>query len=105
MDDQLLNTDDYLSWDSAEDLPVGCDFGGSLTYAATDVGTDVTLDECEFTDGLPLSGTASADDDAGTFELDVTIGGDDLQYERDADGNTSVSGTYEGEAVDLEEAA
>ncbi len=44
MDDQLLNTDDYLSWDAVDDLPVGCDFGGSMTYTATDVGTDVTLD-------------------------------------------------------------
>lgn len=105
MDDQLLNTDDYLSWDGVEDLPVGCDFGGSLTYVATDVGTDITLTGCEFTEGLPLTGSASADDEAGTFELDVTTGGDALQYERDADGNTSVSGTYEGEAVDLEEAA
>jgi pimeloyl-ACP methyl ester carboxylesterase len=105
LDDQLLNTDDYLSWDGVEDLAVGCDFGGSLTYAATDVGTDVTLTACEFTDGMPLTGSASADDEVGTFELDMTSGGDDLQYERDADGNTSVSGTYEGEAVDLEEAA
>ncbi len=105
MDDQLLNTEDYLSRLDDEPIAAGCDFGGSLTYALTDSGTKITLDACEFTDGLPISGTGTVDDDAGTFALDATVAGDALRYRRNGDGDTSVTGTFRGKSVDLEEAA
>ncbi len=105
VDDQLWNSEAYLARLGDEPLSVGCDFGGTLTYRPTDVGTDIALDACEFTDEMPLTGSASADDDAGTFELDVTFAGGALRYLRDADGGTSVSGTFRGDAVDLAEAA
>ena len=39
MDDQLLNTDDYgYRYDGETALIVGCDFGGTVTYAPTDAG-------------------------------------------------------------------
>ena len=41
----------------------------------------------------------------GTFELDVRIDGERLRYERDEDGNRSVDGTWQGDSVNLEEAA
>jgi len=105
MDDQVLNTDDYLSRLDEEALTIGCDFGGTLTYTPTDVGTDLKLTECAFTPDLELSGTGTADDDAGTFALDVRIGTDNLGYDRDADGNRSVQGTFAGRNVNLREAA
>ncbi len=52
--------------------------------------------------GLAFTGTGSADDEAGTFEMDVTRGGDRLHYERDAEGGIAVTGTYAGASVDLE---
>lgn len=48
---------------------------------------------------------AVTDDEAGTFELDVTAPGDSLHYERDGDGGTSVNGTFDGKRVSLEGAA
>lgn len=106
MDDHLLNTDDYgYRYDGETELTLGCDFGGTLTYAPSDVGTEMTMDACEFTPDLPMTGTANSDDETGTFELDVRIDGERLRYERDEDGNRSVDGTWQGDSVNLEEAA
>lgn len=105
MDDQILTTNDYQNRLDEEAITMGCDFGGTLTYTPTDSGTAVALDGCTFTPGAALSGTGTVDDDAGTFRLDVTGDGDDLHYERDADGNTSVRGIFDGQPVRLEAAA
>lgn len=105
MDDQVLMTSDYLYRLEDEPLTTGCDFGGALVYEPTDVGTDMRLDGCAFVEGLPMTGTASADDEVGTFTMDVTVGSDPLVYERDEEGATSVSGTVDGRPIDLDEAA
>jgi hypothetical protein len=62
----------------------------------------VALTDCAFTPGAAMSGSGSSDDEAGTFEIDVTGEGDRLHYERDGEGATSVNGTYDGAPVDLE---
>ena len=106
MDDHLLNTDDYgYRYDSETALIVGCDFGGTVTYAPSDAGTAMTMKACAFTPGLAMTGTATTDDDSGAFELDVKIDGERIDYRRDTDGNRSVKGTYQGKAVDLAAAA
>ena len=105
LDDQIFNTDDYYSRFDADPLAIGCDFGGTLTYTPGDAGTSVKLDRCAFTPGLPVTGTGATDDDAGTFVLDATSGGDRLHYERDADGGTTVKGTFDGKTVNLKAAA
>ncbi len=102
LDDQIFSTNDYGYRLEDDPLPMGCDRGGTLTYTPTDVGTDVSLAGCAFTAGLAFTGTGSADDEAGTFAMDVTRGGDRLHYERDAEGGTAVTGTYAGASVDLE---
>ena len=86
-------------------MTAGCDHGGTITYEPIETGTEVHLVACEFTPDLPLTGKGETDDEAGTFELELSSGDDDLHYERDADGNTSVTGTYGGRTVDLEAAA
>jgi pimeloyl-ACP methyl ester carboxylesterase len=99
-DDQIFNTDDYTNrYDGDAPLAIGCDFGGSLTYAPTSVGTAVTLKACAFTPGVPLTGTGRADDEAGTFQLHVTSRTLDLRYSRDGDGARSVTGRYNGRFV------
>jgi pimeloyl-ACP methyl ester carboxylesterase len=105
VDDQLFNTNDYLYALADDALTIGCDFGGTLTYTPTDAGTAVTLDACEFTPDLPLDGEGETDDEAGTFELDLRGPGSTLHYERDGDGGTSVTGTFDGRTVSLETAA
>ena len=52
-----------------------------------------------------MTGKGETDDEAGTFELDLTSGDDKLHYERDPDGNLTVSGTFGGRKVDQERAA
>lgn len=104
MDDQIFNTNDYVFRYDSEPLAIGCDFGGTLTYKPTDAGTDVKLQACAFTPRVPLTGTGSSDDEAGTFRLDVTDGSDNLHYKRDGEGATSVTGRFDGKAVNLKAA-
>lgn len=105
IDDQIFSTYDYANTYDGESLSIGCDFGGVLTYAPADTGTSVTLDACEFTPGLPLTGEGVTDDETGAIELDVTGADDDLHYARDEEGGTSVDGTHNGEPVSLEAGA
>lgn len=105
LDDHILNTDDYLARFDAEALTVGCDYGGTLTYTPTDSGADLTLRSCAFSQGASLTGEGTIDDDEGTFALDVASGRDRLEYDRDADGNRAVEGTWDGKTVALRAAA
>jgi pimeloyl-ACP methyl ester carboxylesterase len=104
VDDQIFNTYDFIYFEG-ESVTAGCDHGGSITYASSETGTEVRLHACEFTGDLPLTGKGETDDEAGTFELDVTSGDDKLHYERDGEGATSVTGTFDGRKVDQEGAA
>lgn len=102
VDDQIFHSNDYQYRFDDEVLTVGCDFGGTITYTPSDLGTDVALEACAFTPGAALSGSGTADDEAGTFQMDVTGEGDALHYERDAEGGVAVSGKYDSAPVDLE---
>jgi pimeloyl-ACP methyl ester carboxylesterase len=96
--DQLANHSDYAYWDGTDVLALGCDHGGTLEYAPTAVGSDITLNGCELTDELPVSGSGTFDDEAGTVHLDLVLPDGELRY--DSDGATeSVAGTYDGEPV------
>ncbi len=97
-DDEINYNPDYWNWGGVEPLAFGCLHGGSIAYEPTDVGYDVALDGCAFTDDLPLTGTAVIDDEAGTFSLIVSgPGRTRLEYLRDAEGGVSVSGRWMGE--------
>jgi len=51
--------------------------------------------------GLPLTGDAVIDDDAGTFSMvAASPGGTRLRYQRDCDGEISVSGRWQGDRVE-----
>lgn len=96
---QLLSGVGYVYWDFSDALAEGCDFGGTVVYEATDVGTDITLDACELTDGYPVTGTGSIDDFEGTTVLDVDT--PDGELTSSSDGVTAtVTGTFEGDEVD-----
>jgi hypothetical protein len=97
--DQLTAATDYVYWDAADELAIGCDHGGSASYVPTDVGSDVALTACELTDGVPVSGTGAIDDVAGTLHLELVLPDGELTL--DDDGVTvSVEGTYDGVPVD-----
>ncbi len=92
IDDHVFATDDYVYRLDANPLPIGCDFGGTLTYTPTDVGVDLAFEACAFTPNLPLTGSGTADDEAGLFVMDLTLSNGSIHYERDADGNRSITG-------------
>ena len=101
VDDQIFNSDDYAyRLDDEPDLRSAATTADRSPTRRPTAGTSMTLTACEFTPDVPLTGTGESDDNAGTFKLDVTIGTDQLEYERDADGNTKVKGTYNGKKVD-----
>ncbi len=103
IDDEIALSPDYWAWTGQKALVIGCLHGGTLRYALDDVGSDVSLSECEMVAGLPLSGDGQIDDVEGTFSLDVTgPEGTDLAYVRSAEGALTVAGTWFGEPVDLE---
>ncbi len=104
IDDQIFHSYEYINYDS-EEVAGGCDRGGTIAIEPTEVGVEIRLRACEFTPDLPVTGKGETDDEAGTFELDLTSGDDKLHYERDPDGNLTVSGTFGGRKVDQERAA
>ncbi len=97
--DQVLNTDDYLYELDADPIRVGCDYGGVLVYTPDDTGTRLGLDACELTDGVPITGTGSINDDTGRVRLDVTIPDGSLHYRGDGYGSATITGTFRGRPV------
>jgi hypothetical protein len=98
IEDQLFASTSYTYWDGVEPLAEGCDFGGSVEYVPTDVGIDVTLDACEFTEGYAVSGSGSSDSETGAVHLDVDVPDGELSYEADGE-SVTVTGTFEGQEV------
>jgi len=93
VDDEINTSPDWWYWDGVSPLTYGCHYGGTITYEAGDVGYDVTLDRCAFSEGLALTGDAIINDEKGTFSLSArTDAGGDLTYLRAADGERSASG-------------
>jgi pimeloyl-ACP methyl ester carboxylesterase len=97
IDDELNTSADYWAWDGLDPLRYGCLFGGSVTYRPFADGYRIRLDDCAFTDGLPLTGRATIDTTDGTFAMRVSApGGTQLTYRRDADGQRAISGRWFG---------
>jgi pimeloyl-ACP methyl ester carboxylesterase len=102
MDDEINYSADYWNWDGVDPLAYGCLFDGSIEYTAFRNGYKAALDDCEFTDGLPLTGNATIDTTRNTFVLKVTgPSATNLEYKRDAKGKTSVTGTYFGKPASM----
>ncbi len=95
VDDEINHAAEYRRWDGVDPLAFGCLFGGSIRYATDRKTREVSLDDCAFSQDLPLTGTATIDLAPATFALSVSgPGGTELEYRRDAKGQRSVSGTY-----------
>jgi len=106
VDDEIYYLPEYYYWDLETPASVGCPFGGTLSFEATESGDSFQLDACSFTKGFSLTGSGSTNYDDGTFTLEVNVSGLNdglLTYTRDSEGALRVSGTYGGEAVDISE--
>lgn len=105
-DDEIYYLPEYYYWDLETPTSVGCPFGGTLSFEATDNGDSFSLDACSFTNGFSLTGSGFYNYDGGSFTLEVDVTGlkdGSLTYIRDSEGALHVTGTYGGEAVDLSE--
>lgn len=68
--DQLLSHVEYTNWAGEEPLAFGCDFGGTARFEVVDDSTEVTLDDCEFTDEYPIDATGVIDAD-GLLTIEI----------------------------------
>ncbi|PIV25845.1 MAG: hypothetical protein COS37_09465 [Anaerolineae bacterium CG03_land_8_20_14_0_80_58_20] len=106
VDDEISFLPEYYYWDAETPTAIGCPFGGTLSFEPSDVGEAFTFKDCAFSDGFALNGEGAYNYDDELFTFDVTVSGlarGTLTYTRDADYNLSVTGDYDGAAVDLSE--
>jgi pimeloyl-ACP methyl ester carboxylesterase len=97
---ELFADPDVSFWDGAEELRVGCRHGGYFTLTDLTVTDAIRFADCQFVDGLPLTGIGSYDLKSGALHWEVTVPDGSLTY--DSVGSTShVAGRWKGKDVDL----
>jgi len=88
---ELTYLPEYYYWDGFTDTSVGCATGGTLSFAATDVGNDFEFSDCGLVEGLTMSGSGSYDLESDTFALDFTNAECSYVYERSGEDFTHES--------------
>ena len=102
--DEFYYVPEYYYWDYATPTAIGCPFGGSWSFKISDTGEAYTLRDCAFSKGFVMTGTGSYDNDSSFFSLQVSVTGladGELTYSRDHYDVRIVTGTYNGETIDL----
>jgi pimeloyl-ACP methyl ester carboxylesterase len=88
-----------------KDVTVACPFGGVFIFGPSDEGEAYTFDKCAYSKGFEVTGTGSYAYETGLFTIEATVSGIKngmLTYTHNkADGSTSLTGEYGGEAVDI----
>jgi pimeloyl-ACP methyl ester carboxylesterase len=108
MDAELYQIIPLGDWDGADPMTVGCDFGGTLTVAATASGTDYAFDDCRLWHDLSISGAGvevktGEDEDSMTLTLAASgkHSGDIVYRYSHRDEAWSISGTWDGQPAVL----
>jgi hypothetical protein len=104
VDDAIYYLPEYYDWDWQTHTSVGCTISGTLSFEATDMGVDFTMQNCTFSKGLVLNGSGTYEYESEAFTLEVTTSGSasgSLIYTHQADGSLSLTGEYDGKQVDL----
>ncbi|MBN8657135.1 MAG: alpha/beta fold hydrolase [Anaerolineae bacterium] len=105
LDNNFFYIPDMYYNDWSEERSIGCNFGGTLTFAPSDVGELHTYDQCSPMRGVIISGEGTFNYDTGVFSMDVEISGDKsgtLAYSYNYDtGTATVTGEFDGKPVDL----
>ena len=104
VDDEMYYLPEYYYWDVETPTSVGCPLGGTLAFEPSDVGEHFTLAGCAFTRGFVMNGSGEYNYDEERFSLEVSVTGlanGELEYVREGDGSTRVTGEYGGESLDL----
>jgi hypothetical protein len=104
VDDELYYLPEYYYWDLATTTSIGCPFGGTFLFEPSDIGEAYILNKCAFSEGNVMTGSGSYNYITSVFSLEVTVSGlgeGRLTYTRDVDDIRTVTGTYNGQPVDL----
>jgi pimeloyl-ACP methyl ester carboxylesterase len=97
---ELFADPDYRLWDGAEDLRIGCRYGGFVAITPTTLADNIRFAECSFVPGMPLVGLGTYVFAGGTTTWSVTAPDGSLAYEA-TNARQHVSGTWKGEPVDI----
>jgi len=99
---QIYYLPEYYNGVTTDAITIGCTFGGTIDFKPSDEDKrNFTLDHCTLSKGFVMTGTGSV---TNGVSMDVSITGlktGQLSYSQDADGNSKVSGEYDGEKINL----
>jgi hypothetical protein len=97
---ELFADPDVAFWDGAEELRVGCRHGGFFTLTDLTTNDAIRFADCQFVDGLALTGIGTYDLHSGALNWTVTVPDGSLTY--DSVGSSAhVTGRWKGQPVDL----
>jgi pimeloyl-ACP methyl ester carboxylesterase len=89
----------FLAWNGFP-LETACRHGGSMTLRIA-VNEEIALDGCELIDGWALSGLVAFEED-GTTTMELRASNAELSYESSPFWRVTVTGTLDGEPVEIE---
>ncbi|MBN1428301.1 MAG: alpha/beta hydrolase [Anaerolineae bacterium] len=101
----ILLPEHFYNSEKSKDIAATCPYGGNLSFILEDKDETFTFNQCEFSEGLVLTGTANIN--VVTWNRDYTfditgLKSGSLHYVYDAEnGSITLQGTYDGEEIDL----
>jgi pimeloyl-ACP methyl ester carboxylesterase len=99
---EILYLPEYSYWDGVTTTRVGCTFGGSMTFVATDDGEAYTFSGCAWFDGVAINGRGEYVGDVRTH-YDLRLSGQvngRIDYLRDETfGGVTMRGIYDGVTI------
>ena len=104
IDNAIYYLPEYYSWDIFTPTLVGCPYGGVMSFSPTADGDQLVMAGCELIEGMAMTGTGYTVYGASFslyLNLSGTVEGDVVYTRDDTAGMFSLSGTYNGEVIEL----
>ena len=99
-ENELFADPDYLLWDGAAELRIGCRAGGFVTITPETLQDGIRFVDCAFLPDYRVTGSGNYVFASNTVTWSVTVPDGQLDYRVDGSGR-HVSGTWKGKPVDL----
>jgi pimeloyl-ACP methyl ester carboxylesterase len=106
VDNEIYYLPEYYYWEYETPIALACPFGGRLAIEPGEAGETFTLADCAFSDSFVLTGEGFYNHEDALLTLEVTVSGlasGALVYTRDAEWSLTVTGEYDGQAIELSE--
>ncbi|HET9521349.1 MAG TPA: alpha/beta fold hydrolase [Candidatus Limnocylindrales bacterium] len=105
LEDELLADPLNAIWQGTGSIAIGCRYSGAVLVSFSDATATYEFNGCEFARGMPLDGTGRSNHESGAVSFEVTFPGGELRYTSDGAtfGVRTVSGSFRGRAVDVQE--